>query len=51
MTIWYFEEPAKVVSLPEAMTSRPSSGFTRIRPNVPFQITDSSTALSSLRRK
>ena len=32
MTIWYLDEPAKVVSLPEAMTSSPSSGFTRMRP-------------------
>ena len=32
MTIWYFDEPAKVVSLPETMTSSPSSGFTRMRP-------------------
>ena len=32
MTIWYFDEPAKVVSLPETITSRPSSGLTRMRP-------------------
>ena len=31
MTIWYFDEPGKVVSLPETMTSRPSSGLTRMR--------------------
>ncbi len=51
MTIWYFEDPAKVVSLPDTMTSSPSSGFTRMRPYVPFQITPSKTALSSLSRK
>ena len=32
MTIWYLDEPGKVVSRPVAMTSRPSSGLTRMRP-------------------
>ena len=31
MTIWYFDEPGNVVSLPVTMTSRPSSGLTRMR--------------------
>ena len=51
MTIWYLDEPAKVVSRPEATTSSPSSGFTRMRPKTPFQITASSTARSSFSRK
>ena len=44
MTIWYFDEPGKVVSRPVAITSSPSSGWTPGRAREPFQITASSTA-------
>ncbi|MNT43708.1 hypothetical protein D3C72_1801930 [compost metagenome] len=51
MTIWYFEEPGKVVTLPVAMTSMPSSGRNFSRENVPFQITASMRARSSFSEK
>ena len=51
MTIWYFEEPGKVVILPVAITSMPSSGLKRSREKLPFQITASMRALSSFSEK
>ncbi len=51
MTIWYFDEPGKVVTLPVAITSMPSSGRKRSREKVPFQITASMRARSSLSAK
>jgi hypothetical protein len=51
MTIWYFERPGKVVSLPEATTSIPSSGRKPSRCAPPRHITPSITAPSSLRQQ
>ncbi|MFB0490397.1 hypothetical protein ABIE45_002983 [Methylobacterium sp. OAE515] len=43
-TIWYEDLPAKVVMRPVAMTSSPSWGRWRRRPNTPFQTTASMRA-------
>ena len=51
MTIWYFDEPGKVVMRPVAMTSSPSSGLHFRRATVPRQTTASMRALSSFREK
>ena len=51
ITIWYFDEPGKVVSLPVAITSMPSSGLKRMRAEHALPDHASSTALSSLRQK
>jgi hypothetical protein len=50
-TIWYFDEPGKVVIRPVAITSIPSSGLMRSREKEPFQITASMRALWSFRQK
>jgi hypothetical protein len=51
ITIWYLDEPGKVVSLPVAITSSPSWGLKRMRPCVPFQITASILAVWSFSAK
>ena len=47
MTSWYFDWPGKVVSLPLAITSTPSSGLNFRRGSVIRHTTASSRALSS----
>lgn len=51
MTIWYFDWPGKVVSLPVTITSRPCWGWILSRWATPFQMTPLRTALSSLRSR
>jgi hypothetical protein len=51
MTIWYFDEPGKVVMRPVAITSSPSSGGNLSLANVLFQITASRRAFWSLSEK
>ena len=51
MTIWYFERPGYVVSLPLATTSIPSSGRNPSAAALPRHMTPSITAPSSLRQQ
>ena len=50
-TIWYLDEPGKVVMRPVAMTSIPSSGRIFSLAKEPFQITASMRAFWSFRQK
>ena len=51
ITIWYFDDPGKVVSRPVATTSIPSSGRKASVRAALRQITAPSTAFSSLRSR